>query len=291
MNTLYLIIAFLVLILLQLIRMLKKSASLLRSAIFSLFIFLMIVSAFIMDNFLPGHAAKAYSTIKNLVYSPAVKTGMFLEDHLQIPIIKIKDRVQLDAPVVRQFPELPRGCEVTSLAMLLGHAGIAVDKLTLAKEVKKDLTPYKIDAGKVYFGNPNNGFVGNMYDFQKPGLGVFHAPISALAEKYLPGRIDDLSGGDFQELKIHLSDGRPVWVITNTTYQKLDESQFQYWNTPSGLLKITYKEHAVLLTGYNKDFVFFNDPLTGEKNKKAPIKDFEESWVQMGRQAITYLPS
>jgi hypothetical protein len=31
--------------------------------------------------------------------------------------------------------------------------------------------------------------------------------------------------------------------------------------------------------------------LTGEKNKKAPMHDFEESWVQMGRQAITYLPN
>jgi len=49
------------------------------------------------------------------------------------------------------------------------------------------------------------------------------------------------------------------------------------------------KEHSVLLTGYDKDYIYFNDPLTGEKNKKAPLKDFEESWVQMGSQAITYL--
>lgn len=35
--------------------------------------------------------------------------------------------------------------------------------------------------------------------------------------------------------------------------------------------------------------MYFNDPLTGEKNKKAPINAFENAWVQMGKQAITYI--
>jgi uncharacterized protein YvpB len=174
--------------------------------------------------------------------------------------------------------------------MMLNDAGAQVTKLTLAKEIKKDSTDYSISSGKVFFGNPNDGFVGNMFDLRKPGLGVYHKPISELAEKYLPGRVNDLSGADFDELKIHLSDNRPVWVVVNTSYQKLDESLFQTWNTPSGAVKITYKEHSVLLTGYDREYVYFNDPLTGVKNKKAPIADFEESWVQMGRQAITYLP-
>lgn len=206
------------------------------------------------------------------------------------PLIKIKEEVLIDAPMIPQLPELPRGCEVTSLAMLLNYYGIDVDKLTLAKEIKKDKTPYKVTGGKIYFGHPNRGFVGDMYSLNKPGLGVYHKPIKELAEKYLPGKIIDLTGSSFDELKIHLSDDRPVWVIINSFYKKLPDHYFQTWHTPKGKIKITYKEHSVLVTGYDKNYVYFNDPLLGEKNRKARAKEFEEAWIQMGRQAITFLP-
>ncbi|MBD8006045.1 C39 family peptidase [Bacillus norwichensis] len=211
-----------------------------------------------------------------------------MQQNDDIQLIKIKDKVLLDFPVIEQLPELPRGCEVTSLAMLLESAGTSTDKMTLAKEIKRDPSPYVIKNGKVYFGNPHKGFVGNMYDFNKPGLGVYHEPIMELGEKYLPGRIVNLTGEAFEELKIPLSDGRPVWVIINAEYRELPDSYFETWETDSGPVKITKKEHSVLITGYDQKYIYFNDPLTGKKNKKAPIGDFEKSWVQMGSQALTY---
>ncbi len=204
------------------------------------------------------------------------------------PEIKIKDKVSIDAPIINQLPELPRGCEVTSLAMLLEHAGIKTDKMKLAKELKKDPARRVIKNGKVHFGNPHNGFVGDMYSFSKPGLGVYHEPIQELGEKYMPGKIVNLSDKTFQDLKITLSEGKPVWVIINAEYRELPDSYFQTWETASGPIKITMEEHSVLVTGYDDQHVYFNDPLTGKKNKKAPIGDFEKSWVQMGSQALTY---
>ncbi|MBB5324425.1 uncharacterized protein YvpB [Anoxybacillus tepidamans] len=201
---------------------------------------------------------------------------------------KIKPFVLLDVPLIQQLPELPRGCEVTSLAMLLEDAGMQVDKVTLAKQVKKDPTLFQRRNGKVYFGNPHNGFVGDMYSLTTPGLGVYHEPIEELAKQYLPHRIVNLTGSDFRELQKYLSNGSPIWIITNSTFRKLPKSTFHEWNTPSGPIKITYYEHSVVITGYDNDYIYFNDPLTGEKNKKAPKADFLDAWVQMGRQAITY---
>ncbi|MFD1706774.1 C39 family peptidase [Siminovitchia sediminis] len=206
----------------------------------------------------------------------------------EFQLIEIKDKVLLDLPVVHQLPELPRGCEVTSLAMLLESAGTSVDKMELAEKVKKDSSPYVVKDGKVYFGNPHHGFVGDMYNFDNPGLGVYHGPIMELGETYLSGRMVNLTGESFEELKVPLSDGRPVWVIINAEYRELPDSYFEVWETASGPVKITKKEHSVLITGYDQNYVYFNDPLTGKKNKKAPINDFKKSWVQMGSQALTY---
>ncbi|MBS4173886.1 C39 family peptidase [Bacillus sp. FJAT-49736] len=205
----------------------------------------------------------------------------------QYKVIKIKDSVSIPAKSISQYPELQRGCEVTSLAMLLETAGVHVDKMTLAKQIQKDPTPRKVQNGKIYFGDPNSGFVGNIYTYDKPGLGVYNKPIFDLGDKYLPNKMINLTGHSFEDLKIYLSDNRPIWVIINTEYRKLPSSYFQTWNTPNGKIQITYKEHSVLITGYDQKNIYFNDPLTGQKNK-APVGSFMDAWMQMGSQAITY---
>lgn len=253
-----------------------------------LIVFILVSAAFVYDNLTGSKPPLPVNKVKSWLSEPAEKASAFLGK--STGIIKIKEKVMIDVPAINQFPELPRGCEVTSLSMLLLHAGIQADKMTLAKEIKKNPEPYLIENGKIYFGHPNEGFIGDMYSFDNPGLGVYHKPVKELAEKYMPGSIDDLTGSDFEDLKIHLSDGRPVWVIINTAYKQLSDDFFQTWYTPNGKIQITYKEHSVLITGYDQDYMYFNDPLTGEKNKKAPITDFGKAWVQMGKQAITYHP-
>ncbi|EWG10615.1 C39 family peptidase [Cytobacillus firmus] len=262
--------------------------SMVKTAPMLLIVFILVSAAFVYNNLPAIKPPSAMNKIKSWLSEPSEKASAFLGN--STAVIKIKEEIMIDVPAINQFPELPRGCEVTSLSMLLQHAGVQADKMTLAKEIKKNPEPYRIEDGKIYFGHPNEGFIGDMYSFDNPGLGVYHEPVKELAEKYMPGSIEDLTGSDFEDIKIHLSDGRPVWVIINTAYKQLSDDFFQTWHTPNGKIKITYKEHSVLLTGYDQEYMFFNDPLTGEKNKKAPILDFEKAWVQMGKQAITYLP-
>ncbi|MED0946528.1 C39 family peptidase, partial [Bacillus mycoides] len=89
-----------------------------------------------------------------------------------------------EVPFIRQLPELPRGCEVTSLTMLLQHKGVQVDKMQLASEIHR--VPFKQDG---LHGNPYEGFVGNIYTKAEPGYGVYNQPIFNLAEKYVPEKV------------------------------------------------------------------------------------------------------
>ncbi|MED1203117.1 C39 family peptidase [Heyndrickxia acidicola] len=200
----------------------------------------------------------------------------------------IKGKVLLNVPVYSQFPELPRGCEVTSLSMLLQSAGVSAQKLTLAHQLKKTAETIKTKDGKTVYGNPNLGFVGNMFTLSQPGYAVYAKPVFDLGEKYLPGRMVNLTGASFDRVKLALSENKPVWTIVNTEYRRLPESYFQKWTTQAGPVRVTKKEHAVVITGYDANYVYFNDPLTGKKNKKAPYADFVAGWKQMGSQALTY---
>lgn len=195
---------------------------------------------------------------------------------------------QLYAPIVRQMPELNRGCEVTSLSMMLGSAGISSNKMTLALQVKKDPTPYRKIGLKIYFGNPNYGFVGDMYSFSKPGFGVFNGPIEELANRYMPNRVVNLTGQSFDEVLNYVSAGHPVWVITTSWFKPVPDQYWQTWHTPQGQIRITMKEHSVLITGYDSKYVYFNDPLDGKKNKAIPLGQFIGGWKQYGSQAISY---
>ncbi|WP_235988792.1 C39 family peptidase [Aquibacillus kalidii] len=246
-----------------------------------------VVALFLMNthkneiyNWFKSHSTESYALAEELP-SPALEPVFPLVEQIQM-----RESVRLDAPLIGQYPELPRGCEVTSLAMLLQYYNIDVDKMELAKEVTKDPTKYKRTEDGIYFGNPSRGFVGDMYSFTKPGLGVYHKPIAELAKQYVGDDVLDFSGESFYQILMHLNQDRPVWVITNTTYKKLPEEQFSTWQTADGPIKVTKKEHSVLVTGFDKDYIYFNDPIKKDI-RKAPIKDFQEAWVQMGQQAIT----
>jgi uncharacterized protein YvpB len=223
-------------------------------------------------------AAKAAEGAKGQVYLR--RQPILLWDQSPLP-----EEVRLEAPTVLQHPELARGCEVSSLAMLLQSLGFDVGKMELAEKVAKDPAPYKSRKGVVTFGDPNLGFVGSMDNPKLDGYGVYNGPIFELLKKYLPARAVNLTGCEFSSLQKLLAQGSPVWVITNATFAPLPEKEFVYWNTTGGQIKATYKEHSVLITGYDKRFAYFNDPLSGPS--KADLEDFRDAWAQMGSQAVS----
>ncbi|KON88370.1 hydrolase [Sporosarcina globispora] len=190
-----------------------------------------------------------------------------------------KQAVILDVPLYNQMdsPRLYNGCEITSLAMIINYEGIGVSKNKLAEEIKR--VPLRYSGGE--YGNPNEGFVGNMED--GPGLGVYQGPIFELAKKYFPDRAENLTGKPFDVLLEKVAEGSPVWIITTASLSP--SASFETWNTPGGPVDVTFQMHSVAITGYDEGNIYINDPY-GTKNKKVPKQQFIEAWELMGSQAI-----
>ncbi|WP_052427444.1 C39 family peptidase [Neobacillus niacini] len=212
-----------------------------------------------------------------------VGTGRNEEKAVATPFTKVvlAEEIQLDVPLLNQMdsPRLYNGCEVTSLAMLLQYWGIDVTKNKLAEQIPR--VPLQYGDGKK--GNPNMGFVGNMED--GPGLGVYQGPIFYLANKHISEQlmVQNLSNHPFSSILKKVSQGLPVWVITTSSFSPIPD--FETWSTPQGTVGITYKMHSVVITGYDQEYIYLNDPY-GTKNKKVDREKFIASWEQMGSQAI-----
>nr|WP_279326057.1 C39 family peptidase [Bacillus sp. FJAT-47783] len=193
-----------------------------------------------------------------------------------LPVPKSK---QLDVPLINQMaaPRLYNGCEVTSLAMILQYHGIVVSKNELAENVPTVPLTYKNGLK----GNPNEGFVGDMEN--GPGLSVYHKPIFQLAKQYVGKRVQDLTGSEPEVIYEQIRKDLPVWVIVTNTFQPVHN--FQTWETPQGKIDITFSVHSVVVTGYDDNSVYVNNPY-GVKNQKVSKASFEEAWIQIGRQAV-----
>lgn len=197
----------------------------------------------------------------------------------------IPREIVLDVPLINQMdaPRLYNGCEVTSLAMLLNFWGIGVTKNELAAKIPRVPLQY----GDGTNGNPHTGFVGNMED--GPGLGVYNGPIFELAQTYLHNGLKaaNLTNAPFESLLEKVGQGIPVWVITTSNFSPV--STIEEWSTPEGSVNITYNMHSVVITGYDKENIYINNPY-GTKNQKVNKEKFIGSWQQMGSQAISIEP-
>ncbi|WP_127587596.1 C39 family peptidase [Paenibacillus koleovorans] len=191
----------------------------------------------------------------------------------------------LDAPVVKQLPELPSGCEITSLTMLLNYYGVAKTKMELVPEMKKDPTAIAYKDNRIsYWGNPNVGFVGEVTGKGK-GFGIYHGPLMELLQAYVPTAVD-MTGGTFDALERQVAAGIPAVVWTTIDYKV--PTEWVEWNTASGPVVTTFMEHAVLLVGYDETNVYVNDPLSGRKNMPLNKAAFIQVWEVMGKQALSY---
>lgn len=201
----------------------------------------------------------------------------------------VNGEIEVFIPVekVMQLPELPNGCEITSLTSVLNFYGHDVSKLDMADHyLPKE--PFVTKADVLFGANPYKAYAGNPRE--ENGFFSYAPPIVQAATTYL-GEVDsglkpvDLSGSTREEIMKELEMGNPVviWVTLDLSKVKLNYS-WNLHNTDKKFIAPT-NLHAVVLNGYVGDKVHVMNPLQGQVTYNADA--FFESFYDLGSHAMT----
>lgn len=202
--------------------------------------------------------------------------------------------VYIDMENVLQLPELPVGCEITALTILLRHCGFDVDKTDLAKNyLPKSWGNPRYEDGKTYKDSFFDYFIGDPFG---TGYGCFSGAIVKAANAYISDHgggftVKNISGSHPDVLYDYLAAGTPV--LCWATDGMIEPEYYETWydNVTGEQLDWYLNEHCFVLAGFNMsgDLVTLNDPMKGIIDYN--INKFETRYDQMHRQAIVILPN
>lgn len=226
-----------------------------------------------------GLRSGEYDVIVRCAGEPAVASRTVTAE---VPVKKLSGSTALRVPLIKQLPELPTGCEVTSLAMAINNFGIKINKTVLA-DVFLDKGEYrKADYRKVFVGDPR----------EIKAYGCYADVIVNCAEKFfdtIPTRsfeVVNVTGCTPKALYAYTDMGCPVIVWTSNKMLPTTEGPSWIDSETGNTVSWTGNEHCVLLTGYDmkKKLVYLNDPLYGIVSFK--MWDFEQRFYDLEQQAI-----
>ena len=157
---------------------------------------------------------------------------------------------------IDQNPELPTGCEVTSLTVALNYYQIDIDKCDIADNY--------IAKGPVGTVNFRKAFEGDPRDENSFGC---YAPVIVetanriLTERGSDKRATEVSGMQLEALYSYLDRDVPV-IIWGTL--DCEPGQFtEVWNVDGEELQWYSPEHCMVLAGYSVNSVWVADPMKG----------------------------
>ena len=204
-----------------------------------------------------------------------------------------KNSVYIDMENVLQLPELPVGCEITALTILLRHYGFDADKTVLARDyLPKSSGNMREAEGKVYKDSFFDYFIGDPFS---RGYGCFSGAIVRAAERYIADNgggytVKNISGSDPDTLYQYLIEGTPV--LCWATDGMIEPEWFETWydNATGEQLDWYLNEHCFVLAGFDiaAGTVTLNDPMKGIIDYN--IDRFETRYAQMHSQAVVILP-
>lgn len=223
-----------------------------------------------------------YTTIENFTYD-STKPYYRLQTHFS------RDEQELDVPVVMQNPELPHGCEITSLTAVLNYYGVNVTKLEMADTYLPKQKISTVD-GQRFGPNPNQAFAGDPRD-KANGMYVFAAPIvkaaeAAIADKQANLRVTNMSKASQDEILQLVREGVPVvtWVTLDLSKPNTSAAKGWIYKGETTPREAYMNLHAVVLTGHLGNKVVVMDPLKGYVTYN--VDQFFNSYKELGEQAV-----
>lgn len=201
--------------------------------------------------------------------------------------------VYIDMANILQNPELPVGCEITALTILLNYYGFDADKTDMAKNYLPTSwgNPRTVD-GKLYKDSFFDYFIGDPFS---RGYGCFSPAIEKAANAYISSHgggytVKNISGCHPDTLYEYLIAGTPV--LCWATDGMIEPEYYETWydNATGEQLDWYLNEHCFVLAGFNiaNSTVSLNDPMKGIIDYN--IDKFEVRFKQMHSQAIVLIP-
>lgn len=199
-------------------------------------------------------------------------------------------KYSMEVPYISQKDILPNGCEAVSAVMLLRYYGFDADPV--------DFSDNFLDKGEVYiklgcrYGpDPKEKYAGDPKS-KKGGWGCFAPVIVKALNKYLNGEMyaRNLSGMALEEIEQrYIAEGVPVaiWVVQNM--KEIDKLyQWQSYDKEQSYV-YPVSQHCVVLTGFDEEYYYFNDPLDDSSEVKYEKNKVKSSYLSMGKQAAVVL--
>jgi len=198
----------------------------------------------------------------------------------------------LDVPQVLQCPELPNGCEITSLCEVLNYWGIPADKCDLADN-------YLPRSEKWFGADPDEEYMGNPHlddDSEESGYYCFPGAIYTAAERYLSVHglsskyePEVLTGCGEPELIDCLEKGIPVIFWASLHFGDIAPDPFRSYDMLGGRRHHMYHGlHCMVLKGYDEENFHIADPL--DFNPVVSRERFMDIFRQMECRALIVRP-
>ena len=188
-------------------------------------------------------------------------------------------RIELPVSYLSQYPELPTGCEVTSLTTVLNYLKYKVSKEDMADKYLPKCDLESRDFLNYFLGDP----------YTDGAYGCYSAPIITAANTYLKKQGNqytayDYSGSGFGTFLKEIEAGNPVIIWSTIDLERAYVSA--EWTINGSDVAWISPEHCVVMIGYNLDAntVTLSDPMQGIVTVDMDLVNLR--YTQMCSQAV-----